>query len=146
MIDRFEGLLALLESDGAPHAADAAQSAVRMPVDKRDLKGLLTLRWNEEHRLLHAHLPLPLDVPWTRQDEVERAMMRINHRLPLPGFASAPGGVPYFRATLPLGPEGATATQIRRLFSLAVDAASIFLPALAKVAAGEVSADAVVPD
>lgn len=128
VIHDFAGLVAALQSDGAPIDAQPGKAELRILIDEPWLQSALWLRWDSQHALLHLLLPIGEPIPAERLSAIESLIARINHRLVMPGFGlDDTNAVAYFRLCLPRE-EGLSVNQLRMLLRTAIGTVRDALP------------------
>lgn len=139
VIHDFAGLVAALQSDGAPLDVLPGKAELRILIDEPWLKTALWLHWDAQHALLHLLLPIGDPIPAERLSAIESLIARINHRLVMPGFGlDDTNAVAYFRLCLPRE-EGLTVEQVRTLLRTAIGTVRDALPLFVDVLQGGVS-------
>lgn len=147
IIRSYQDILNLLARDGILHQADPPDLSVRIPTARGAVEGLMLLRWQERDGVMQLIHPLPLRARADRLSEVEGAILRLNHALALPGFGLDHGsGQLYYRATLPVVPDGVTDRTVQSVFRAVVRSVYDLLPALRRVVEEGASAEGVVAD
>lgn len=129
-IGDFSSLVHALQSDGAELQVDTAAGTIRFPLAEDWLTSVLWLRWDLEHTLLHVMLPLPEAIPAERLTDVESLIVRLNHKLVLPGFGlDHEHATAYFRLSVPRGLGGSLAyLELRKLLRTTIETVRDFAP------------------
>lgn len=139
VVTSFDDVTALLSLDGVSHRADPARDEVHIPTRLGAEEAVLMLRWN--NGFLQLFQDMNEAVEPARLADMDEAVTRLNHAMPVPGFGMNPSSNQlYYRLTVPLRQGGVLpSTALRALFSAAVKNAADFLPALRRVARGELA-------
>jgi hypothetical protein len=137
-ISNFDELAAVFRDSGLAHELEPDASAVKLPISKPPLEGVMFIRWQSDQRVLLLLQTLPFEIPAERMSAMALAIALLNHALVLPGFGlNAEARRCYFRFSMPFRPDGTlTQTEVQGLFNLAVQSAFEHLSALQSVAEG----------
>ncbi len=136
-ITGFADMVELLVSDGVTHTKDDAEQMVQIPTEKGQFRGTLYIRWDKTLPYVNAICPVLFQIPEERMAAVERACMRINHAIALPGFCVEPEQrFAYCRVTVPIEPGGMEASFYRLMMMAPVHNAADFFLALKGVVDG----------
>ncbi|HKA86210.1 MAG TPA: YbjN domain-containing protein [Haliangiales bacterium] len=136
-ITGFADMVELLAADGVTHVKNETEQMVQIPTELGPFKGNLFIRWDRTLPYVNAICPVVFQIPEERMAEVERACMRINHAIALPGFCVEPEQrFAYFRLTVPIEPGGMEASFYRLMMMAAVHNARDFFVALKGVVDG----------
>lgn len=137
-ISSYEELVRFFSESGLLHQAEPSEFLIKIPTRKDTLDGVMFIRWQANHQMVHFVQTLGFEVPDERLQPLALAMTMLNHVLPLPGFGINIGARQcYFRITMPLRPEGTiTKKEIQGLFNIAVRTAAEQHQALRDVALG----------
>jgi hypothetical protein len=137
-ISSYEELVRFFSESGLLHQAEPAESLIKIPTRKDALDGVMFIRWQADHQVVHFVQTLGFEVPAERLQPLAMAMALLNHVLPLPGFGvNVAARQCYFRITMPLRPEGTIARkEIQGLFNVCVRTAAEQHQALHAVAVG----------
>jgi hypothetical protein len=135
-IASYEELVRFFSESGLLHQAEPSELLIKIPTRKGALDGVMFIRWQTEHQVVHYVQTLGFEVPPERLQPLALAVAMLNHVLPLPGFGINVGARQcYFRITMPLRPEGTiTKQEIQGLFNIVVRTASEQQQALHDVA------------
>ena len=119
LINNFPGLVDVLSQDGLSFQKNDEQLSILIPTKKADFEGVLLIRWAARDGVIHFVQSLPIEVDTERLAELEEAIIRLNHALPLPGLGMNHAGPSlYFRLTVPLLPRGGlTPKDLRAYFN-----------------------------
>jgi hypothetical protein len=136
IISNYEELVRFFSESGLLHQAEPAESLVKIPTRKGSLDGVLFIRWQADHQVVHYVQTIGFEIPADRLAAVALAIAMLNHVLPLPGFGiNVPARYSYFRVTMPLRPDGTLSkNEIQGLFNLVVRTAAEHHDALRDVA------------
>lgn len=133
----FSDMEELLKSDGVNYVKDDTERVVQIPTETGPFKGNLFIRWEKTLPYVNAICPVIFDIPDDRLAAVERACLRINHAIALPGFCVNPERrFAYFRITVPIEPGGMEASFYRLMMMAAIHNARDFMAALQGVVGG----------
>ncbi|HWN71329.1 MAG TPA: YbjN domain-containing protein [Haliangium sp.] len=137
-IASYEELVRFFSESGLLHQAEPAEALIKIPTRKDALDGVMFIRWQADHQVVHFVQTMGFEVPAERLQPLAMAMALLNHVLPLPGFGVNVGARQcYFRITMPLRPEGTiTRKEIQGLFNVCVRTAAEQHQALRDVAVG----------
>jgi hypothetical protein len=137
-IASYEELVRFFSESGLLHQAEPSELLIKVPTRKGALDGVMFIRWQTDHQMVHFVQTLGFEVPAERLQPLSLAMVLLNHVLPLPGFGINMGARQcYFRVTMPLRPEGTiTRKEVQGLFNIAVRTADQHHQALHDVALG----------
>lgn len=121
-IASYEELVRFFSESGLLHQAEPAELLIKIPTRKDALDGVMFIRWQADHQMVHFVQTMGFDVPPEQLQPLGLAICLLNHALPLPGFGINAGAHQcYFRITMPLRPEGTiTRKEIQGLFNIAV--------------------------
>jgi hypothetical protein len=135
-ISSYEEMVRFLSETGLLHQAEPSQALVKVPVRKGTLDGVMFIRWQADHQVIHFIQTIPVEIPVERLPAVALASAILNHAMPIPGFGINVGSrQAYFRITMPLRPDGTLSRpEIQGLFNLAVRTAAEHHGALREVA------------
>ena len=142
-IDTYEDLLAVLQRDSVLHRANRDDNSVQIPTQKNGIEGVMVIRWQEDDGMLQFIQSLPIEVPEDRVDSMARAICRLNHALPAPGFnMNVETRTVYYRLPVPLAPLGYVwDKQIQTYFAATLRNAVQFVSALSRIALDGYPAD-----
>jgi hypothetical protein len=137
-IASYEELVRFFSESGLLHQAEPSELVIKIPTRKGALDGVMFIRWQANHQMVHFVQTLGFEAPVERLQPLALAMTLLNHVLPLPGFGiNAAARQCYFRITMPLRPEGTiTKNEIQGLFNIAVRTAADHHQPLHDVAVG----------
>ena len=119
MVSDFDGLVALLNRDSVTHQTENDDQYVLIPTEKGGIDSVCIIRWAAQDGFVHFVHRIPVKLPADRVADVETAMMRLNHSIPIPGLGINHESLGmYFRMTVPFNPRGGLSDQeIRAYFS-----------------------------
>ena len=125
-IATYEELVRFFSESGLLHQAEPSELLIKIPTRKGTLDGVMFIRWQTDHQVVHYVQTLNFEIPPERLQPLALAVAMLNHVLPLPGFGINVGARQcYFRITMPLRPEGTiTRQEIQGLFNIVVRTAS----------------------
>lgn len=102
LVQSFDDLTALLKKDSVGHKVQPESNLVLIAVQKGPIDGVSLIRWDRAKSVADFIQPMTLKVPEEKWAELEAAIVRMNHALPLPGLGLNHGNnTAYFRITLP---------------------------------------------
>ncbi len=138
MLATYQDMLDLLNQDSVLLKADNARMSVTIPTKRKDLDGVMIIRWQQKDGVVQFIQTMPIDVPEDRVAAVESAMVRLNHAMAVPGFGlDHTNRMPYFRLVIPFQPRGFMQdNELRAYFQVTLKQAAEFYAPLKKVAAG----------
>lgn len=139
LITDFGGLVNLLNRDSVTHQSEMEKKSVLIPTEKGGIDSVCLIRWAVEDGVVHFIHTIPVKLPKDRVQEVESAMMRLNHGIAYPGLGISheTGGI-YFRMTVPIKPRGGlAANEIRAYFSHTLSQSERWRPVLTSVINGK---------
>ena len=140
-VGSFEEMLAWLRDEGTPFRDDPAARIVELQARSGPFEGPLFVRWERELPYVQIVVPMIHEVTDARVREVEDALCRLNHAVALAGFAyDFARKTVYFRTTVPLDVDGASAEVLRRAILAAIGNARDFLLPLRTVVDGDAGA------
>ena len=145
VLKSFSDLVDYLRAERVPHEPTAASKSVHIPTEDG---GVQIIRWQDEDGLIQFIQSMLRNLPAERMPALESAVARLNHALAWVGLdLNHEHGLLSFRLAVPLMPGGTIeASAIPSGFRVAVRAAARLMPILTRVAAGELTADAVVAE
>ncbi|MEE2706860.1 MAG: YbjN domain-containing protein [Planctomycetota bacterium] len=136
LLTSYQDVLEVLNGDSVLHQADNKNQSIRIPTRRRDLDGVMIIRWQARDGVVQFIQSMPMEVPEERVKSVETAMMRLNHALAIPGFAiNHENRLPYYRFVVPFQPRGGIqADEFRSYFQVTLKQAAGFFGPLKQVA------------
>jgi hypothetical protein len=138
LLKTYQDLLDLLNHDSVLHKADNEKMSATMPTKRKDLDGVMIIRWQQKDGVVQFIQTMPIDIPEARVAAVETAMMRLNHAMAVPGFSlDHTNRMAYFRMVVPFQPRGFLQdNELRAYFQVTLRQAAEFYDPLKRVAAG----------
>jgi hypothetical protein len=136
LLTKYQDVLELLNGDSVLHQADNKNQSIRIPTKRKDLDGVMIIRWQQKDGVVQFIQSMPMEVPEERVKSVETAMMRLNHALAIPGFAiNHENRLPYYRLVVPIQPRGGLQdNELRSYFQVTLKQAAEFFAPLKEVA------------
>ena len=137
----FEDLVAFLGEEKAAFRQDAEAQIVELAARSGPFDGPVFVRWERNLPYVQILAPMIRDVAAERVHELEDAICRVNHAVPLAGFGFDFGKrMLYFRTTLPLDRDGMSAELMKRGILAAVANARDFMLPFRTVIDGDAGA------
>ena len=146
LVESFEQLVALLKKDSVNHKVKPESNMVMIPVEKGPIDGVLLISWDQNKRVASFIQPMTIEVPKETLSELETAIVRMNHALPVPGLGFNHGeNAAYFRIALPFqAPGGLPPVSIRGAFTRTLAEAAHLQRTLEGIVNGETKASEIV--
>ena len=146
MITDFGSLVELLNRDSVTHQTEVDDQYVIIPTDKGGVDSVFVISWAGDDGVVHFIHQIPVEMPKEKLQDVETAMVRLNHAIPVPGLGiNHDSGSLYFRLTVPIQPRGGmTAQEVRAFFSHTLSESERWRPILTAIIGGEASPESVV--
>ena len=143
LVSDFDALLDLLNEDSITLKAQKEQQIVLVPVKRENVTTAMLVRWAAADGVVHFIYQLPLTVPEDRVQDVETAMMRLNHGIPIPGLGmNHEKQILYFRVSVPFQPRGGLLkTETRSFFRFAITQGNKWTPVIKDVIEGVAPAE-----
>lgn len=134
----YQDMLDLLNHDSVLLKADNARMSVTIPTKRKDLDGVMIIRWQQKDGVVQFIQTMPIEIPEDRVAAVESAMVRLNHAMAVPGFGlDHTNRMPYYRMVVPFQPRGFLQdNELRAFFQVTLKQAAEFYAPLKKIAAG----------
>jgi hypothetical protein len=137
----YDDLLGFLGDEQVQFRHDAATQIVQLPAESGPLASSLFIRWERHVPFVQLVAPMIHEVPDDRVHELEDAVCRVNHAIPLPGFGyDFSKRFLYFRVTLARDDEGIKAELLRKMLFAVVNNARDYLEPFRAIIGGEPAA------
>ena len=146
LVQSFEDLTSLLKKDSVNHKIKPESNMVMIPVEKGPIDSVLLISWDQNKRVASFIQPMTLEVPQEKLSELEAAIVRMNHALPVPGLGFNHGeNAAYFRIALPFQALGGLApASVRGAFTRTLAEAAHLQRTLEGIVNGETKAGDIV--
>jgi hypothetical protein len=143
VVASFVDLVALVQTLGLPHTANAEQQAVQVETTVRGEKGQMLVLWDPRAQLLHFVHALEVTVPEERVPAVVDAIARINFASVLQGFTfDHRTRRATYRFVVPRRVDGILlALEVDRAANAVLGAVGDYLPALRAISMGGAEPD-----
>ena len=146
LVQNFDALVELLNRDSVTHQTDVDEQYVVIPTEKGGMDSVFVISWAGEDGVVHFIHQMPIEMPKDKLNDVETAMVRLNHAMPVPGLGiNHDSELLYFRMTIPIQPRGGmTPQEVRAFFSHTLSQSEEWRPVMSAVIKGEVSPESIV--
>jgi putative sensory transduction regulator len=136
VVHTFEEFVQVLEGKRVPHRAYASARLVELESGS-PLPGPLQIKWETKVSFINVGNLVLRDIPQDRLRELETAVARINHHLPVLGFGlDTLGRVLYFRVAVPVFADGINPDTLDQLAKGVIGNATEFMSSFGAVVQG----------